>query len=64
VAEKILTVQQLQKFFDDRPAISQRAISLEADLSDSLINKILKGSRELSQDTVNKLLPVLTKYGF
>lgn len=64
VTEKTLTLTQLQKFFDDRPAISQRAIGLEANLSDSLINKILKGTRELTQETSDKLLPILEKYGF
>ena len=59
-----LTLTQLKQFFEDRPAISQRAIGMEASLSDSLINKILNGSRELTQESIEKLMPVLIKYGF
>ena len=63
VAEETLTLEQLQKFFENRPTLSPHGISKEADLSGSLVGKILRGERTLSEETISKLLPVLIKYG-
>lgn len=62
--EPTLTLEQLQQFFEERPALSHRAIGMEAQLSDSMMNKIMNGKRELTRESIDKLYPIIVKYGF
>ena len=54
----------LKNFFNNRPSLSKRGIEREADLPDSKIKEVLKGNQKLSVAQIEKLLPVLKKYGW
>ena len=61
----MLTIQNLRAFIDERPLLTALGISKEAGIkSDSLLNKVLKGDRNLTQKVIDKILPVLKKYGY
>lgn len=64
MTEQNLTLEKLQKFFEERPALSHRAIGMEAELSASLLGKILRNERKLTDETIEKLMPVIMKYGY
>lgn len=55
---------EILKKFLDQPGINVSGICQEADLDPSYLRKILIGKRALTQDTINKLEPVLIRYGF
>jgi plasmid maintenance system antidote protein VapI len=59
-----MTIQELKQFFEERPSLSVNGVTLEAGLSESYLSKILRGNRSLSQKTIDKLKPVLKKYGY
>ncbi len=59
-----MTKKQLEKFFQERPALSKSAVCKEAAISKGLLDMILREDRSLTDETVKKLLPILTKYGF
>lgn len=59
-----MTLEELKHFFEERPALSVRGVNDDAGLSDNYLNKILRENRELSQKTLEKLIPVLRKYGY
>lgn len=59
-----ISVEKLKKFFEERPALKYYSIGVESGLSGSHLGKIISGERPLSQDTINKLLPVIKKYGY
>lgn len=59
-----LTLEKLQKFFEERPALSFNAIGMEAGYSLGYLNKIMNGSKPLSDKAIQKLYPVIYKYGF
>lgn len=56
--------EDIEKFFKDRPALSKSSLCKEAKISKGLLDMIIKGERTLTQDTIDKLLPVLKKYGY
>lgn len=58
-----ITVEQLKNFFE-RPGINKTGVLKEVKVSPQLINAILRDDRVLTQDTIEKLLPVLMSYGF
>jgi DNA transposition AAA+ family ATPase len=60
----MLTVDQIRAFLAERPLLTQRGLSLEAGISDSLLGKILRGNQGLTQSVSDKLEPILVKYGF
>jgi plasmid maintenance system antidote protein VapI len=60
----MITLDQIRTFLADRPLLTQRGISLESGVSDSLLGKILRGERSMTPDVAAKLEPVLKKYGF
>lgn len=64
VAEETLTLEQLQKFFEERPSLAPNSIGIEAGYSVGYLNKIMNGDRPLTDSTAQKLLPILIKYGF
>lgn len=59
-----MTIEELKAFFEEYSALSITAVNNEAGLSASYLNKILLGGRPLSQKTLDKLMPVLEKYGY
>lgn len=59
-----MTIQELKQFFEERPSLSVRGVAIEAGLSDSYLSKIFLGGRPLSQKSIDKLFPILEKYGY
>lgn len=60
----MITVEQIRAFLAERPLLTQRGLSLESGISDSLLGKILRGNQGLTKNVSDKLEPVLRKYGF
>jgi len=60
----MITVEQIRAFLAERPLLTQRGLSLESGISDSLLGKILRGQRNMTEDVSAKLEPILRKYGF
>lgn len=58
-----MTTDQLQAFFQ-QDGINKSGVCKEAGLSIHYINLILKGERALTPTTIEKLLPVMRKYGY
>ena len=56
--------EDLQKFLESRPALSKSAFAREAGISHQLIDYILAGKRNLTNETAAKLLPIMIKYGY
>lgn len=60
-----LTKEGLQQFLEDRKrTIRINLLGEEAGISISHFHKILSGGRALSQKSIEKLLPILPKYGY
>ena len=60
-----LTKETLQQWLDRHPAISQRAICIEAKLPPEAIHHLYNAkNRNLTQKMKEKLQPVLVKYGW
>lgn len=59
-----INLYSLQKFFEERPALSLSAISTQAGLSDKYIRLILAEERNLTESVKAKLKPVLMLYGW
>ena len=60
-----LTKETLKVWLDLRPALSPRLLALEAGLNMNYIYQLYnKNNRSLTQDGIEKLLPVLKKYGW
>ncbi len=60
----MLKIEEIRAFLTERPLLTQRGLSLESGISDSLLGKILRGQRNMTEDVSNKLEPILRKYGF
>ncbi|GJM64441.1 ParA family protein [Persicobacter diffluens] len=54
---------QIRLFFKNNPALNLKQIEIEAGIPTTYLSKAMKG-RELSDEHINKLAPVLRKYGF
>lgn len=60
-----MTHEKLIKFFSDRPALNIRAIETECGWkSANTLNKYLDGKRPITDKFVNKIIPVILKYGY
>jgi chromosome partitioning protein len=57
-------MKKIVKFFKDHPCISVNCIEKAADLPKSTLAHALRGSRQLNEDHMGKLMPVLKKYGY
>ena len=60
----MLKLEEIRAFLTERPLLTQRGLSLESEVSDSLLGKILRGQRNITEDVSAKLDPILRKYGF
>jgi hypothetical protein len=60
----MLKLEEIRAFLAERPLLTQRGLSLESGISDSLLGKILRGQRNMTEDVSAKLEPILRKYGF
>jgi len=54
----------IAEFLKNRPSISLRGIETEADLPTKTLSHYVNGRRKLSAKHIEKLIPVLLKYGF
>lgn len=59
-----MTKKDIQQFFEERESLSKQGVAREADVSRQLIDYIIAGKRSLTDDTAQKLLPVMRKYGW
>lgn len=59
-----MTLTQLQHFFSERPQLSAQGTALECGLSPRLVAYILTGERALTKRSIEKLMPILIKYGY
>ena len=60
----MLKLEEIRAFLTERPLLTLRGLSLESGISDSLLGKILRGQRNMTEDVSAKLEPILRKYGF
>ena len=60
----MLNIEEIRAFLFERPLLTKRGLSLESGISDSLLGKILRGQRNMTDDVSAKLEPILRKYGF
>jgi plasmid maintenance system antidote protein VapI len=58
-----MTKQDLKQFLEERPSLSKRGLAREADISYQLIDYIIAEKRTLTDQTIEKLEPVMQKYG-
>ena len=59
-----MTRQDLKQFLEERPSISKRGLAREADISYQMIDYIVAGKRTLTNETIEKIKPVMQKYGW
>ena len=59
-----MKIEEIRAFLTERTLLTQRGLSLESGISDSLLGKILRGQRNMTEDVSYKLEPILRKYGF
>jgi len=53
----MLKIEEIRVFLAERPLLTQRGLSLESGLSDSLLCKILRGQRNITEDvSINELM--------
>jgi hypothetical protein len=55
---------EIADFLKDRPSLSLRGLETEADLPKKTLSHYVNGRRKLSAEHIEKLKPVLIKYGF
>ena len=60
----MITQQKVITFLEDNKALSLTSLEKEAGISTGLISKVNKGERNLNDTHLQKLLPVLLKYGY
>ena len=60
----MLKLEEIRAFLAERPLLTQRGLSLESGISDSLLCKNLRGQIDMTEDVYDKLEPILRKYGF
>lgn len=58
-----MTIEQLKQFFDERPSLSKRGVSLELGHGQDYVLKIIK-SGNLCTRQINDILPVMVRYGY
>ena len=57
-------IAMLKEFLKERPQLSPSAISLEAGFSSRYLSFILDGEKSVTRNVVDKLRPVMLRYGF
>ena len=60
----MMTKKDLKQFLESRPALSKSAFAREAGVSYQMIDYIIGGKRNLTEETAAKLEPVMRKYGW
>ena len=53
----------IKQFLEERPSLSKDGVCKEAGISNSMLDYILNGKRNLTENVKQKLYPVLNKYG-
>jgi len=56
--------EKIIEFLKERPALSVNQLEKEAGLPPTTLSKAVRGERKLNDSHIEKLLPVLKKYGF
>ncbi|MFN8257700.1 MAG: hypothetical protein U0W24_18540 [Bacteroidales bacterium] len=56
--------EKIIEFFKERPALSVNQIEKEAGLPPTTLSKAIRGERNLNKVHIQKLVPILKKYGF
>jgi len=56
--------EKIVNFVKERPALSVNYIEKEAGLAQGTLSKAVRGVRNLTSKHIEKLIPVLEKYGF
>lgn len=59
-----MDLEALKKFLAERPALKPEGIGKEAGLPVGYMKKLLSKERSLNATQINRLLPVLKKYGY
>lgn len=56
--------EKIINFLKERPALSVNQLEKEAGLAQGTLSKAIRGVRNLNQSHIDKLVPVLERYGF
>ncbi len=59
----ILTLEELKRFFMERPSLSKMGVEKESSLPNRKLKEVLRGKQKLSVAQELQLIPVLEKYG-
>ena len=59
-----MNIKQLEQFFEERPAINKSEFAKECGITRQYLLMILNHQRPLTEQTVEKLLPVMKRYGW
>ena len=59
-----MTKKEIEQFLESRPSLSKAGFCREAGVSYQMIDYIIAGKRNLTEETSNKLEPVMKKYGW
>ena len=57
-------MEVIKEWLTERPCLSLRCLETEADLPTKTLSHYVNGRRKLSAEHIEKLMPVLSKYGF
>jgi len=60
---RIMNKKEIKQFLKDKPAVSKRGLCREAGITPQYLNMILRDERPLTENVINKIKPVLHKYG-
>ena len=55
---------ELKQFFNSRPQLSAHGFAKESGVSPRLFSYVLEGKRSLTKKTINKIMPILIRYGY
>lgn len=56
-------MNEIQKFFEERPSISIQAFCREVGISHTTLHNVKNGSIPLSEKVKSKMQPIIEKYG-
>lgn len=59
-----MVYQEIKHWLKERPSISLRGLEMESDLPTKTLSHYVNGRRKLSAEHIEKLIPILSKYGF
>jgi chromosome partitioning protein len=60
----MLTNELIIEFFNVNKALTIKTIAQESGISPSMLQQVIKGEKRLSHESLDRLLPVLQKYGY